>query len=107
MRKTFLISASFFAVLGILFTILPLGTIAILPIGLTLILAFLAFKKSEASEQKIPKIILAIATVTLLVVVGKEILVKDEVVADKQFDQKKVESKIEAQKDLEELEGLE
>ena len=37
----------------------------------------------------------------------KEILVKDEVVADKQFDQKKVESKIEAQKDLEELEGLE
>ena len=34
---------------------------------------------------------------------AREFLVKDEVVADKQFDQKKVESKIEAQKDLEEL----
>jgi hypothetical protein len=37
-------------------------------------------------------------------VVGKEFLTKDEVEVDKQFDVKKLESKKEAQKELEELE---
>ncbi|MET0760492.1 MAG: hypothetical protein ABWZ56_08735 [Flavobacterium sp.] len=107
MRKLFVVLASIFVVLGIIFAILPLGTIAFFPVGMALILGYLAFKKSEDNRKKFPKLILIIAALTLVVVIGKEIFLKDEVLADKQFDEKKIESKKEAQKDLEELEGLE
>lgn len=107
MRKLFIVLASFFAVLGIIFTILPLGMIALLPIGLALLFAFLVFIKSEASQKKFPILLLIISAITLLIVIGREAFVKNEVIVDTQFDQKKIESKKEAQKDLEELEGLE
>lgn len=106
MRKLFFIVAALFAILGIIFTILPLGTIALLPVGLALVFALLAFKKSEDNQKKFPTLILIIVVLSLVVVIGKEVLVKDEVIADQQFDEKKIESKKEAQKDLEELEGL-
>ena len=41
------------------------------------------------------------------VVVGKTIFIKDEVAKDAQFEEQKVETKIEAKKELEEIEGLE
>jgi di/tricarboxylate transporter len=107
MRKLFIIVAALFSILGIIFTILPLGTIALLPVGLALVFAFLAFKKSDNNQKKFPTLILIIAVLSLVVVIGKEVLMKDEVIADQQFDEKKIESKKEAQKDLEELEGLE
>jgi len=103
MRKFCVISAVFFAVLGIVFTILPMGTIAFLPIGIAFILSFLAIYKSKFNQQKLPKIILFISVLTFLVVVGKVIFVKDVVVSDKQFEQIKVESKKE---DIKDLEGL-
>jgi len=104
MRKLFIYLSSFFVVLGILFTILPLGTIAFLPILLALVFSFLAFEKSVASLKKIPKVLIFVSALTLLVVVGKVVFIADEVVEDKQFDQNKIESKQEA---VEELEGLE
>lgn len=108
MRKLFITIASIFTVLGLLFAFLPLGTIALIPILISLIFAFLAFKKSiENNETKVPKVLLVLSLIALVIVIGKELAVKDEVVEDHQFDQEKVESKIEAQKDLEELEGLE
>ncbi|MDD4971395.1 MAG: hypothetical protein PHT07_18345 [Paludibacter sp.] len=103
MRKLVVISAITFSVLGIVFTILPLGTLAFLPIGIALILSFLAILKSKFNHKKLPKIILFISALTLLVVIGKVIFVKDVVVSDKQFEQKKVESKKE---DIKDLEGL-
>lgn len=103
MRKLYVIAAVFFAVLGIVFTILPLGTIAFLPIGVALILSFLAIYKSNFNQQKLPKIILFISALTFLVVIGKVIFVKDVVVSDKQFEKNKVESKKE---DIKDLEGL-
>jgi len=103
MRKLYVISAVFFAVLGIVFTILPLGTIAFLPIGITLVLSSLAIYQSKFNQQKLPKIILYISVLTFLVVIGKVIFVKDVVVSDKQFEQIKVESKKEDVKDLEGL----
>jgi hypothetical protein len=103
MRKLYVISAVFFAVLGIVFTILPLGTIAFLPIGITLILSFLAIYKSKFNQQKLPKIILFISILTFLVVIGKVIFVRDIVASDKLFEQNKVESKKE---DIKDLEGL-
>ena len=99
----FIISAIIFAVLGIVFTILPLGTIAFLPIGIAVILSFLALQKWKHNQGKLPKLILFISTLTLLVVIGKVVFIKDVVVTDTQFELKKEESKKE---DIKDLEGL-
>jgi len=103
MKKTLIYFASFFAVLGVVFTILPLGTIALLPVAIALTLAFLSFNFSDFKRKKISGVILLISALTLLVIVGKEIFVKDVVILDKQFEQKKIESK---QQDIKDLEGL-
>jgi EamA domain-containing membrane protein RarD len=104
MKKSLIYFAVFFAVLGIVFTILPMGTIALLPIVIALIFAFLSFKFSTSKRKKISGIVLiVVAALTLLVVVGKEIFIKDEVALDKQFEQKKIESQ---QEDIKDLEGL-
>ncbi|RTY91328.1 hypothetical protein [Flavobacterium sp. GT3R68] len=106
MRKLFIVLASFFTVLGIIFTILPLGTIALIPIALALLFALLVLIKSEATQKKFPIMLLILSALTLFIVIGREAFVKDEVIVDTQFDQKKIESKTEAKKDLEELEGM-
>ena len=106
MRKLFLVIASIFTTLSIVFAFLPLGTLALIPIGIAILFGFLTLKKSDLKQQKVVKVILLFAILSLVFVVGKEIFPKDEVVIDKQFDTKKVESKKEAKKDLEELDGL-
>ena len=103
MRKVFIIASVFFAVLGIVFTILPLGTIAFLPIGITVILSVLSIQQSKSSQKKLPKLILFISVVTFLVVIGKVVFVKDVIVPDKQFEQNKIEQKKE---DIKDLQGL-
>jgi EamA domain-containing membrane protein RarD len=104
MRKLFVVLAIVFAVLGIVFAILPLGTLAFLPIGLALLFAFIAFVNSDITQKNLPKWILIISGLTLIAVIGKVALVKDEVAKDVQFEQKKEESKKEDLKDLEDLE---
>ena len=106
MRKLFLVLASIFTTLSILFAFLPLGTLALIPIGIAILFLFLALKKSDLKQQKAIKVILLFAILSLVVVVGKEIFMKDEVEVDKQFDTKKTESKKEAKKDLEEIDDL-
>ena len=107
MRKLLIVLAAFFAVIGVVFVFLPLGTLGLLPIGLALVFGFVAFKMAADDQKRVPKVILAIAILSLAGVVGKEVFIKDEVEVDKQFEQKKAASEKEAKKDLEELEGLE
>ncbi|MBY0487201.1 MAG: hypothetical protein K2P85_08475 [Flavobacteriaceae bacterium] len=107
MRKTFLILAIIFTVVSVIFSALPLDTLALAPIGLALLFIFIAFKKSTIEERKLPKRLFIIAYICGLVVLGKTFLVKDEVAVDTKFEQEKIETKQEAKKDLEELEGLE
>jgi intracellular septation protein A len=106
MRKLYLVIASIFTALSIVFAYLPLGTLALIPIGIAILFGFLALKKSDLKQQKVVKVTLLFAILSLVFVVGKEVFTKDEVVVDKQFDTKKIESKKEAKKDLEELDGL-
>lgn len=105
MRKLFLILAIIFTVLGSVFAFLPLGTIALLPIGIALLFAILTFQKSDVNQKKIVKIIFIISIAALIVVVAKELFVKDEVEKDVQFEKEKVESKKEDKKELENLEN--
>ena len=104
MRQLFLVIASIFTVLSVVFAFLPLGTLALVPIGIALLFGFLALKKSNVKQAKWVKVMLFVSILSLVFVVGKEFLTKDEVEVDKQFDVKKLESKKEAQKELEDLE---
>ena len=104
MRQLFLVIASIFSVLSVVFAFLPLGTLALIPVGIALLFGFLALKKSDTKQAKWVKVVLFISILSLVFVVGKEFLTKDEVEVDQQFDAKKVESKKEAQKELEGLE---
>ena len=104
MRKLFIILAAVFAVVGLVFAILPMGSIAFLPIILAIVLALVAMWKSNDNQKKIPKWILVIALAILVLVTVKVVFVKDKVVVDQQFIQENVDSKEEAQQELEELE---
>lgn len=104
MRKLFIILAAVFAVVGLVFAILPMGSIAFLPIILAIVLALVAMWKSNDNQKKIPKWILVIALAILVLVMVKVVFVKDKVVVDQQFIQENVDSKEEAQQELEGLE---
>jgi len=104
MKKIVFVMASVFTFLSVLFAILPLGTLALIPIGIALIFGLLALKKSEANQTKWIKIVLVITVLSLVFVIGKEVFTKDEVQVDQQFNATKEASKQEAQKELEELE---
>lgn len=104
MRKLFLGITIFFTTLSVVFAFLPLGTLALIPVGVALLFGFLALKKSDVSQAKWVKVLLIITTLSLVFVIGKEIFTKDVVAVDQQFDNNKVSSKKEAQKELEDLE---
>jgi len=104
MRKTLLIIAIVLTIVSIIFSVLPLDTLALAPIGLALLFIFLAFKKSDVTQRKLTKILFIVTYICALVVLGKTFLIKDKVAVDTKFEQQKVESKKE---DIKDLEGLE
>ncbi len=77
---------------------------ASVPIILAIVLALVAMWKSNDNQKKIPKWILVIALAILVLVTVKVVFVKDKVVVDQQFIQENVDSKEEAQQELEGLE---
>ena len=83
-----------------------MGNIALIPIGIAIILSMLTVFNSKENNKQLPKWILVISVVSFLVVIGKEVFVKDKVAYDVQFNEKKEASKQEAQEELEELEEL-
>ena len=91
-------------VLAIIFSALPLDTIAFLPLGLAMIFCLLLHKKSAVNQKKLPNILLLLCVVSSLFVLGKTLLVKDQVVKDAKFEKEKMEAKKEAKKELEDLE---
>lgn len=107
MRKLLIGFAVFFTLLAIAFSVLPFDTLAFLPIGLAIVFGLLLMQKSNENQKKLPKILLTITAICSAFVLGKTLLVKDEVVVDQTFEQQKIETKQEAKKELEELEQLE
>lgn len=106
MRKLFIVLSIIFAVIGIIFTILPMGNIALFPVVIAILFSVLAVINSKNNNKKFPKWILISTSILFLVVIGKEVFIKDKVAFDQQFNEKKEESKQEAQQELEELEEL-
>jgi hypothetical protein len=104
MRKLFLVLGILFTVLAIVFSALPLDTIAFLPIGLAILFCLLLLKKSVSNQKRLPNFLLFLCVLSSVFVLGKTLLIKDEVVKDDQFEKEKIETKKEAQKELEDLE---
>lgn len=107
MRKALLFIAIIFIVLAIAFAVLPMDTLAFLPIGIALICSLILLQKSKEHEKKIPKTLLFIGALCSVFVLGKTLFIKDEVTVDQKFELQKIETKQEAKKELEEIEGLE
>ena len=103
MRKVFIIIAIVFGIIGIIFSILPFGTIAFLPIIRAILSTLIAFLNSTERQKLLPRIILIFCFTNGLFVAGKVLLIKDKVATDQQFELKKEESKKEDVKDLEGL----
>lgn len=104
MRKLLLVLGILFTVLAIAFSVLPFDTIAFLPIGLAIVFCLLLLKKSEANQKKLPNILLLLCVLSSVFVLGKTLLIKDEVEKDSKFEKEKIETKKEAKKELEDLE---
>lgn len=104
MRKTFVTIAIIFTILSIVFSVLPLDTLALAPIGLALLFIFLAFKKSDVEQRKLPKRLFVVTYICAIIVLGKTFLIKDKVAVDTKFEQQKIETRQEAKKELEDLE---
>lgn len=103
MRKASVVLAFLSLIIGIIFAILPMGTLGILPTGLAILFSGIAFIKSDENQRNIPKWLLIIAGIILVATLIRS-MIPDEVQEDAQFEQKKIESKQEDLKDLEELE---
>ncbi len=106
MRKLLIVLTIILAIIGIVFTILPMGTLAFIPVGSAILLSIIAIILSKENQKMLPKYLLLASFIVFLAVVAKDVFVKDKIVTDQQFDEKKVESKEEAKKELEELEDL-
>jgi multidrug transporter EmrE-like cation transporter len=104
MRKLFLVLGIIFTVLAIVFAALPMDTIAFLPTGLALIFCLLLLKNSNDNQKKLPNLLLLLCVLSSVFILGKTLLIKDEVVLDTQFEKEKIETKKEAKNELEALE---
>ncbi len=102
MNRFLIILSLVFGVLGVVLTLLPFGTLALIPIALAFIFALITVFRQR--EKLLPKLVLLIVFANFLTVIGKEVFIKDVVEVDEQFETIKQQSEQEAQKDLEGLE---
>jgi hypothetical protein len=104
MRKLFLALGIIFTALAIAFSVLPMDTIAFLPIGLALIFCLILLGKSTGNQKKLPNILLLVCVLCSVFVLGRTLFIKDEIEKDVKFEKEKLETKQEAKKELEDLE---
>jgi len=104
MKKLFLVLALVFTLLAIISAALPLDTLAFLPTGLAIAFCLLLLKKSDDDQKQLPKILLLLCVLASVFVLGKILVLKDEVVEDTQFEKQKTETNQEAKQELEDLE---
>jgi hypothetical protein len=99
MRNILIILSVIFGLLGIVFVILPMGTIAFLPAGIALALSIIAYLCSGKSKRKFSLHINDSFILLLLSAGAKKVFVEDTVKVEKQFLEEKQQAKQDAQKD--------
>ncbi|MFD0861673.1 hypothetical protein ACFQ1M_05610 [Sungkyunkwania multivorans] len=116
MRKFLVFLGVIAAVLTIILSFLPLGTITMLPALVTIIVGILAFMLSKSANKNLnaPKFIIIAGLLASFVTISKVVFFENKVAKDEQFElreqeseQKAVEELEELEEELDELEGLE
>jgi len=105
MNKLFSVLGLIGAILGLVFSFLPVSNLAIFPAIIGLLLSLIAYMrlKKDGQSFSFAKIVVILSLLAILISVGKQIFVKNKVVEDIEFNQKTEKSKQDAVKDLEEL----
>lgn len=106
--KLFAILGLIGAVLGLLFSFLPISNLAVFPAIIGLFLGLIAFSsaKKQGLSFAFPRVVVIVAALAIAISVGKQLLFKNKVVEDKEFIKNNDKSEQDAVKDLEELDEL-
>lgn len=86
-------------IIGVVFTVLPMGILAFIPVGGALLMSIVTIILSKCKKKNLPKYLLLASFIAFLAVVSKDVFVKKQFVVDQQLDTNKEESRQEAKKD--------
>ena len=108
MNKTLITALSIFgiigAILGLLFSFLPISNLAIFPATFGLILGLVAYLSAKKQLNfSFAKIVVLLSLLAIIISMGKQLLTNDEVKNDTEFIQKEKQSEQDAVKELDEL----
>ena len=107
MKTIFNVLAIVFLALGLAFTILPLGTIAFLPVGIALFFAAVALFIAKEGGKKLSFALLVVSFALGLAVVVKNVFIADTVAIETEEELlKRDQSEQENMMELEELDSL-
>lgn len=101
------------AILGLVFSFLPISNLAIIPAAFGLLFGFIAFKaaKKQQLNFKFSRLVVLLALFAIIISIGKQLFTENQVKVDTEFLEKEKQSKEDAVKELEEeldeLEDLE
>ncbi|MCF6279113.1 MAG: FUSC family protein [Flavobacteriaceae bacterium] len=109
MNKLFAILGLIGAILGLIFSFLPISNLAIFPAIIGLVLGLIAY--SAAKKQNIgfsfARIVVILSLLAIIISASKQLFFKNKVEEDIQFIEKTKKSEQDAVKELEELDELE
>jgi hypothetical protein len=93
------------AVLGLIFSFLPISNFAIFPAVIGLVLGLIAYTAAKSNgKSSFQRIVVLLSLVAIIISVGKQLIFTDTVEKDTQFIEKTEKSEQDAVKELEELE---
>lgn len=109
--KLFNVLATLGAILGILFSFLPIYELAIFPATIGLVLGLIAYfsAKKQQLSFSFSRIVVILSLIAILISVSKQLFTNNEINEEtqKELQQKEQESEDEAIKELDELDELE
>ncbi|AOW19487.1 hypothetical protein [Urechidicola croceus] len=93
------------AILGLVFSFLPISELAIIPAIVGLLLGVIAyyFSKKQNFSYSFPRIVMILSLLAIIISSGKKLLTENSVKVDTEFIDKAEDSKEDAIKDIEEL----
>lgn len=109
MNKTLITTLSIFgiisALLGLLFSFLPISNLAIFPAAFGLILGLIAYlsAKKQQLNFSFARIVVLLSLLAIIISMAKQLFTENEIKNDTEFIQKEKQSEEDAVKDLEEL----
>lgn len=97
------------AILGLIFSFLPISNLAVFPATIGLILGYIAYYSAKKANSSISfsKIVVLIALFAIIISVGKQLFSENTVVEGIETIERDAQSEEDAVKDLEELDELE